>query len=229
LLSDEFGIIPPFLDEFLFVFRTYSNKKLHDNKKIFSVPCGFSLGYDGYFGNSDWRYEDCEKPKKPLNERTYDFFYSGQISNNRLKCIESLNTLKNKFNSIVNVTDGFAKGYKLEEYYELMSNSKISIVPDGAAVPESFRYFESFENNCIVITTYPNKDEIFNNWFYEDSPAIFLNDWTELTEDLIKNLLTEPSLKFYEEKNRNYFKNKISTNAISKFILKTIQENENTI
>jgi len=221
-LSDEKGIIPPFLEEFEYVFRTYSNTDLYDNQKIFAVPCGFSFGYGGYFGNSDWVYKDAEKIKKPLTERKYDFFYSAQFSQNRIKCVENLNKIKNNFNGIINVTDGFAHGYNLEDYYSLMSDSKICIVPDGAVVPESFRYFESFENNCIVITTYPINNNFYKNWFYNDSPAIFLNDWNDLNKSVIENLLSENVLKKYEDKNRKYFEKSISTKAVASYIYKII-------
>lgn len=222
LLSDEKGIIPPFIEEFFLIFRTYSNSNLHDNKKIFAVPCGFSCGFGGYFGNSDWCYGDMEKPKLPLREREYDIFYSAQWSPNRVECINQLNKVKNNFKSIVNITDGFAKGFKLEEYYELMSNSKISIVPLGAIVPESFRYFESFENNCIVITTYP-KNSIYGNWFYENSPAIFLDSWSELNDNLIHNLLKIEKLNEFDILNLNYFNKNISTEGVSNYIFKKIK------
>jgi hypothetical protein len=163
-----------------------------------------------------------EKPKRLLREREYDIFYSAQWSPNRVECINQLNKVKNNFKSIVNITDGFAKGFKLEEYYELMSNSKISIVPLGAVVPESFRYFESFENNCIVITTYP-KNSIYGNWFYENSPAIFLDNWSELNDNLIHNLLKIEKLNEFDILNLNYFNKNISTEGVSNYILKKIK------
>ena len=103
-----------------------------------------------------------------------------------------------------------------------MSNSKISIVPLGAVVPESFRYFESFENNCIVITTYP-KNSIYGNWFYENSPAIFLDNWSELNDNLIHNLLKIEKLNEFDILNLNYFNKNISTEGVSNYILKKIK------
>ena len=90
LLSDEAGIKPYFLDELFLVFRTYSNRKLYDNNKIFPVPCGYSCGYGGFFNKSDWKYDDKEQIKKSLIEREYDLFYSGQMSNNRADCVRNL-------------------------------------------------------------------------------------------------------------------------------------------
>ena len=227
MLSDEAGIIPYDLDEYYMVYRTYSNQNLIDNKKVFGVPCGFSYSYGGLFGKSDWCYIDMETPKRKLIDREYDFFYSAQLSPNRVSCVNVLNSIKNKYKCIVNNTQGgFARGYELNEYYDIMQNSKIAIVPNGAVVPESFRYFEAFESNCIVITTYPKHIPVYNNWFYENSTAIFLNDWNDLSIDLVDSLLTEDSLKKYQIDNRNYFDKYLSTDAIMKYILKNIEKNE---
>jgi len=229
LLSDEAGIKPYFLDELCMVFRTYSNSRLHDDNKIFSVPCGYSCGYGGFFGKSDWKYDNKEESKIPLIDREFDIFFSGQVSPNRIECVRSLQKIKGYFNSKVNITNGFAKGYELDEYYSLMQNSKIAIVPNGAVVPESFRYFEAFESNCIVISSFPIGNNIYNNWFYDNSSAIFLNNWSELTKDLVEDLLKLENLKKYDKLNRDYFNESISTKGVSKYMLDKINcvNNEN--
>ena len=225
MLSDEAGIRPDIIDiHFDMIFRTYSNKKLYDDKKVFAVPCGFSCSYGNCFGKNDWIYNDMEKPKTKLVDRKYDIFYSGQMSPNRVYCVNTLNNLKNNYKAIVNVTPSFAKGYELDEYYMLMQNSKIAIVPNGAVVPESFRYFEAFESNCIVISSFPVHIDVYNNWFYHDSPAIFLKDWSQLTKELIDSLLTVENLEKYQIANRKYFDNNLSTNAIAKYILEKINK-----
>jgi len=137
-----------------------------------------------------------------------------------------LNKIKDKFNSKINYTNGFAHGFKLGDYYNYLQNSKIAIVPNGAVIPESFRYFEAFESNCIVITTYPKHLEQYNHWYYENSPAIFLKDWNQLNEGLIKELLTESKLKEYEIKNKEYFDKNISTKSISNYMLNIIKNKE---
>lgn len=222
LLSDEAGLrVPYFLDELFLVFRTYSNADLCDNKKVFAVPCGYSCGYDGYFGNNNWEYNvNINTPK--LSDRKYDIFYSGQNSPNRIECVQNLLKIKDNFNSIVNITNGFARGYTLDEYYSIMRNSKIAIVPNGAVVPESFRYFEAFESNCIVISSFPINSK-YDNWFYKDSPAIFLKSWNELSIELISNLLNLNNLKKYDILNKKYFEDNISTEGVSKYMLNIIK------
>lgn len=225
LLSDEFGIIPPFLEDLYLVFRTYSNKELYDNNKIFAIPCGYSCGYAGIYDHPDWIY-DMEKPKKPLINREIDIFYSGQISTSRLDCISNINRIKDNFNCVINVTNGFAKGFKIDEYYELMQNSKIALVPEGVVVPESFRYFEAFESNCIVLTTFPRHIDKFNTWFYENSPAIFLSNWSEMTHEKIIELLTADNLNRYDKLNLDYFDRYISTTGVAQYIKNIIDIND---
>lgn len=225
-MSDEAGIIPPFIDDLFLVFRTYSRLGLHDDRKIFAIPCGFACGYGGLFGKTDWLYEDMEKPKKNLIEREYDIFYSGQYSNNRIECINAINKIRNNYKCKINITNGFAKGYELDEYYKLMQNSKISIVPNGAVIPESFRYFEAFESNCIVISSFPVNNKIYKNWFYDNSPAIFINDWSELNSSLIDSLLTKYNLEKYNTLNKEYFDSCLSTKAVSEYIYNVIKNKE---
>lgn len=227
LLSDEVGIIPPFLGDLFLVFRTYNRTGLYDNNKIFPVPCGYSYGCDGLFGNSNWEYVDAEKEKKSLIERDYDLFFSGQSRPDN-SCFNYANNIKNKFNSIIQLNKSFASGFNLEDYYEYMRNSKICLVPsnDCFGYYESFRYFEAFESNSIVIAKYPSSINKYDHWYFKDSPAIFLNNWSELTEDLVKNLLTEDSLKKYEILNKKYFDEKISIKAISNYILNIIKSKE---
>jgi len=213
-LSDEVGDIPSYTDELFLTFRTYNRRDLYDNNKIFPLPCGYSCG------TRESLYVETEKI--PLIDREYDIFYSGQMSSARESMKFNLDKIKDGFKSMINYTAGFSQGFKLEDYYHYMRNAKIGLVPDGAMVPESFRYFEAFESNCIVITTYPKNNEMYNHWYYDESPAIFLKSWEELTEELIASLLTFRNLRKYEILNREYFDKKISAKAIANYMLKII-------
>lgn len=220
LLSDEAGIKPYFQEQLFLTFRTYNRKVLFDNVNIFPIPCGFCGANKGFV------YENMEQEKKPLIDREYDVFYSGQVSPNRMTFINKIKSIKDNFNSIIQITNGFAQGFSLEDYYKYMSNSKICLVPDGAVIPESFRYFEAFENNCIVITSYPKNNDMYNHWYYEKSPAIFIKDWNELSVEMIKNLLESKELNKYNIKNKEYFENYLSSKSLSNYILEKIKNKE---
>jgi hypothetical protein len=213
-LADEFQKTPEYLNKFIKVFRTYNRKDLYDNKHIFPIPCGYSSGH-----RNGW-YEG-EKEKSLLKNRTNDLFYSGQNSTpDRNDLISRINEIKNNYKHIINISNGFSFGYQINEYYDILQNSKISLVPKGAVVPESFRFFESFESNCVVISTYSINNLEYKHWYYDDCPAIFLNNWNELNKEMINNILY--NIEEYQEKNKNYYNNKLSSKAIANYILENI-------
>ena len=220
LLSDEAGIIPSYKDKFDFIFRTYNRKDLYDNNKIFAIPCGYGTSMRFSYNISDFNSK--EFVKKDLKDREYDLFYSGQISPNRVELLNNLNNIKDRFKSLVKFTDGFGKGFTLEEFYNNLNNTKIALVPNGAVVPESFRYFEAIRSGAIVITTYPKWMDAYNHWYYDESPAIFINSWNELTVDFVNNILINTDFEDYQIRNEKYFNEKISPNGLANYILERV-------
>jgi hypothetical protein len=208
-------------DSFDKVFRTYNNNGKIDNKKIFPIPCGYISRF-----LSKPPSEKVVFPKqKNINERLYDIFFSGQnhyglANQERFNCYQYINKITN-FKTLTKLTNGFGEGFGLKEYYEILNNSKISIVPKGYSVKESFRFFESFAMGCIVITTLPFKSDDFNNvWYYEDCPAIYIPSWDCLNEELITNILQNQD--YIYNKNLNYYKNKLSSKAVAKYITSNV-------
>lgn len=98
-------------------------------------------------------------------EKIYDAFFSGQITHPRR---EELAAIMPKIkNSLFNPTAGFTQGYGPEEYYKLLSQSKIVPCPAGAASIDSFRFFESIEMMAIPIgDTKSSKNESFDFWTF---------------------------------------------------------------
>lgn len=223
-MSDEFFVQPKFLDQLFLVFRTCNIRSCYDNKKIFPIPLGYSCGFRYDYNTDD--YKTFEQPKKSLIEREYDFCFSGQRAPVRESCFNAMDRIKNDFKTKINTTAFFGMGLKLSDYYAMLQNTKISIVPHGAVLFESFRYFESFESNNIVITSYPMRNPEYAHWYYDGSPAIVLNDWSELTKELVTNLLRSESLAEYEIKNKEYFENRVSAKAVGTFILDKIRNAE---
>lgn len=218
--SDERGIIPPFINDLFMVFRMYNNNSLVDYNKIFPIPCGYSMVHKNNGETHKYQY----KEPKNINERTYDLFFSGQMSHNRNEMITVINNIKEKYNSLINVTDGFAKGFNINDFYDKLGDTKIALVPNGVVIPESFRFFESFMRHCIVITTLP-QNSMYDMWYYKDCPALFLNNWFELTENKIDDLLN--NLDYHYEKSKTYFENKLSPKAVAKYIKETIENGTN--
>jgi hypothetical protein len=106
------------------------------------------------------------------------------------------------------------------EYLKTLSDTKICLVPKGVSY-ETFRYTEAFASGCIVITTV--KPSHVNTWFYENSPAIFIDSWSELTDDFITKILSSDINKKYNE-NIEYYNNYLSPESNSRFIINKINE-----
>jgi hypothetical protein len=218
-LSDERGIIPRWAKKADYIFRNYGNNHCCDYKKIFPIPCGYVGPFEvngrknTYFG---------EEEKAPLIDRKHDLFYSGQKNKKRVSFINNVNKIQNNFKSFIQESDGFRQGLWIPDYFSELNQTKIALVPNGVSIPESFRYMEGFESNCIVITTYPRHIKKYNLWYHRDSPAIFLKDWSELNVELVRNLLTTENLNKYFELGRDYYNKFLSTKAVSDYILSTI-------
>jgi hypothetical protein len=221
LLSDEAGIIPPFLDKIHMVFRTYNHRRLYDEKKIFPIPCGYcaQTGLKS-LPNPESKYLNTEQIHKNIKDRKYELFYSGQIAPNRQDMIRNILNIKDKYKNYVQITNGFGQGLCTKDYFDILNDSKIAVVPDGAAVPESFRYFEAFESGCIVITSYPFDNDNYNHWYYKESPAIRIKDWNDLNYDMINNLLVNQ--EELQEKSISYYNNYLSSTAVANYIMKKI-------
>jgi hypothetical protein len=196
-----------FYNEFDFVFRYYLTDYC-DYKKVFPINIGYnSSGFENLNFDSS----------KKMDERNINCFFSGQINNqNRISLINKLKTFNNNKN-IINFTKGFREGLEIQEYKDMLSNTKISLVPKGIS-PETFRFTESFASGCLVITT-----EKINVWYYETCPAIFLNSWEELNEDFINNLLNK-NLEIERQKSLEYFDKCLSGISNAEYIIGIINE-----
>lgn len=189
------------------IFRNYLQEKC-DYNKIFPINIGF---------NSSGEYNIRPNKGNKLSERTNDVFFMGnQLV--RWDFYNSINNLSDKYD--ITFTNGFRTGISLQDYWAKLANSKICLVPNGWS-PETFRYSEALAFGCIVIT----KARI-NAWFYENSTAIFINDWSEVTEEFINNILSSNIDEKYEQ-NLDYYEKYLSPETNSEYIIKTIKETIN--
>lgn len=212
-LSDEYGIWKNWFEKADVIFRTYPRENFFDNKKIFPIPCGLVM--------PDWVQYKMEEPKKKLSERKYDFFYSGQVSPNRYPFLSKLESVTKGFNGILKHTQNFRTGFTIDEYFQIMNETKISFVPLGKVIPESFRYMESFESGCVVITDFPI-DQYKHIWYYQNSPAIFIRDYNQITSELISNVLN--NIDDYLDKNLKYYNDFLSTKAVANYIIYILKQ-----
>jgi len=183
------------------IFRFYLSEYC-DYDKVFPINIGYnSSGYESIEFNSNTKIQD----------RQIDLFFWGQLSN-RQNLFENSKRIFGK--NILNFTSGFREGIDIIRYHKLLSNSKISLVPKGVS-PETFRFSESFASGCIVITT-----EKLNVWYYENCPAIFINDWSELNQNLIDDVINSESIRI---KSIEYYDKYLSARANANYILEKIK------
>jgi hypothetical protein len=127
-------------------------------------------------------------------EKKYDAFFSGQITHSRRK--ELAEVMPMVKNSLFNPTEGFTQGYGPEEYYKLLSQSKIVPCPAGAASIDSFRFFESIEMMAIPIgDTKSSSDESFDFWtfVFGENDIVKTDNWKMLPKIIRKTLVNYPA------------------------------------
>jgi len=198
----ESGFDNKLYEYFDLVFRFYQSENC-DNKKIFEINIGYNSSGDNkiIFDNT-----------KSMDSRENDVFFSGKIGGrNNFQQITKLKNPKYK----INITPSFRGGYNINEYVNILSNSKICLAPNGVS-PQTFRYSEAFASGCIVITNVK-----FNTWYGKHSPAYVVNDWSEVTEEYIQEILNS-DLEEERKKSIEYYEKYLSPHANAEYILKVI-------
>lgn len=198
--------------------------------KIYTIPLGY--------------YNQLEAPKKKIDERTFDVFFAGSISNDsytlgslkafisnllkppkvqsRQKMLSCLNEFQNEFSDFqveLSLTDGFYSMTEnnLQTYAERLMNSKICLIPRGTS-HETYRFFEAIRFGCIPIT-----EALPSHWFYNGSPAIEIKNWHNLSETLEK-LLTNPALiETKHQEALGWWQNKCSEIAVASHIVDKLE------
>jgi hypothetical protein len=194
-------------DKFDLVFRFYFHDYC-DNVKVFPIN----------IGHNSWGLKNINfNNQKKLSERKNDVFFIGQLKDGiRDDFHHATQPLTSKYD--IRFSNGFRQGVPFMEYLDILSDTKICLVPRGVS-NETFRYSEAFASGCIVITTVSPSH--INTWYYKDSPAIFINNWSELTDELITKVLSSNIDEKYEE-NKKYYNDFLSPEANANFIINKI-------
>jgi len=123
-------------------------------------------------------------------EKEYDVYFGGQITHQRR--VELSQVMPRLNNSLYGPTKGFSQGDKPKEYYAKLASAKIAPCPSGAAVIDTFRFFESIELLTLPIADTLDPKGIQTN-FYKDMfgtnvPFKNVSNWNEL-DKLVPRLL----------------------------------------
>lgn len=179
-------------------------------------------------------YRQLDLPIKAISERRCDVFFAGSIKNSskatllakikgllrspktisRLSMISCVSQWKNAENYTLDVSQTARfphadQSSELLDYSERLMDAKICLAPRGTSL-ETFRYFESLRYGCILIS-----EPVPDHWFYQDSPAIYLNNWNDLPA-VIEDLLSDKKRLFeLHHKALDWWQNYCSPEAVA--------------
>jgi hypothetical protein len=125
-------------------------------------------------------------------EKEYDVYFGGQITHQRrVELSHVMPTLKN---SLYGPTAGFSQGDKPKDYYAKLASAKIAPCPSGAAVIDTFRFFESIELLTLPVADTINpkgiQTDFYKNMFGVNVPFNYVSNWNELNK-LVPKLLDQ--------------------------------------
>ena len=107
----------------------------------------------------------------------------------------------------------------MEEYSELMKQTKIAFAPNGYVSNETFRYFEAAKAGCVILA-----EERYDYWYYKDAPHITITDWSSVPE-VIDNLLSNPEeMEYIREKTLKWWEDNCSPKAVASYIMENVNE-----
>jgi len=125
-------------------------------------------------------------------EKEYDVYFGGQITHQRR--VELSHVMPNLKNSLYGPTEGFSQGDKPKDYYAKLASAKIAPCPSGAAVIDTFRFFESIELLTLPVADTINPKGIQTDFYKEmfgvNVPFNYVSNWNELNK-LVPKLLDQ--------------------------------------
>lgn len=152
----------------------------------------------------------------PMEERTYDLFFSGNLHRNRYGLYRELHPLLRRLpdglargayrvlrlpqvrrfvrtdfsepgrGTRLTFTSGFAAGLPPEEYGRLLASSRIVLCPKGVHSTETFRHMEALRAGAAIIS-----EPLPETHFYRGGPFLAVSSWAE-GMSLARQLLGSP-------------------------------------
>lgn len=176
-----------------------------------------------------------ELPIRAIAQRRYDISFAGSIAQrayafwspnrwmsnakiiSRSQMISALKAFKEShphINTELKLSTGFRASRQSDEkeYSQQLMQTKICLAPRGTSF-ETYRFFEAIRYGCIVIT-----EALPDVWVYNDSPAIRVTDWSELTQ-VLESLVNEQGLlQRKHEESLRWWKTVCSEKAVGEYI-----------
>lgn len=224
LSGNEYSIVPEYHSSVRGIFTDFWLPNMPEN--VYEIPLGINE-------RSDSRFIQFNNEIKPISSREYDLCFIGSVHGNsashRLEMLDSLNNIQ-KFKKYINPYQNFFYQYEDIEknkkiYRDILLNTKISLCPGGAKTIdygklfsgwESYRFNESLRYGNIIICNY--------NWskYYVGPNIFYIENWSDLTEDYISNILQQP-LDIIQQRGIENYKQHISRPAVLRNIINQIE------
>ena len=178
-------------------------------------------------------------PIKAISDRPYDISFAGSIvqrqypawSPNRwmgnpkilsrkrmIAVLKRMQETHPHINIELKISAGFRASRHSDEmdYSQQLMSTKICLAPRGTSF-ETYRFFEAMRYGCVAIT-----EALPDVWFYRDSPAIEVTDWSELAPT-IEQLISDPALMQQKHKAAlNWWETVCSEKALGAYIAKAL-------
>lgn len=188
---------------------------------IYDIPLGY--------------FNQLNLPIKAIEYRPYDILFAGSIEQKlysvwtwkywlkspktiaRKAMMSTIDSIRNenpelKFDLTINSHFGASRAADARSYSEKIMDTKICLVPRGTSL-ETYRFFEAMRYGCIVVT-----EALPSRWFYDNSPAIQITDWSELV-DIIDELSDNQDLmKKKHQEALDWWNTKCSEVAVAEYI-----------
>ena len=172
-----------------------------------------------------------DKIIKPLSERKYDFSFVGQMPDTGTRdCFKRhldqlIDKSGDKFKYFIKYTDGFGGGLATEEYIDVLSESRVSLCPQGAHSYETFRFFES-----IMMGAMPLVEQLPRLWYYESCPH-FKTVWRDLDRTLsrILNFTKVPDCRNFLYRVAGYCNDTLNPANLAKYLRDKIKIRKATL
>lgn len=236
VIADEREVFP--CEEFLSykaVFRSYGAPTGADSG-IYPFPVGYL--------NAAGKAEPVD-----FDQRKHTVFFSGYLNRNRLDLYKQFrpiwwlpkrNLSKNKYvreiarravekltkerdfpdavsGGRIAFTEWFGKGLAADEYAKVLADTKIAICPPGFESHETIRHWEAMRLGCVVISA-----PLPENHFYQDSPIIQLQDWSEL-KHVLEGFSSNPDqLRKHHQTTVDWWDQVCSEAAVAQFMAEVL-------
>ena len=176
-------------------------------------------------------YNQLDLPLVPIESRPTDIFFAGSVEHEHslrhrlgspktrarremLAAVERLGSRRPDLRADLRVTAGFSESESTPpaDYSEALMNARVCLAPRGTSV-ETFRVFEGLRCGCVVVG-----ERLPRHWFYDGSPVLQLDRWSDLEEELLPVLDDPEELGRLHARSLAWWRDRCSERAVGRFL-----------